>query len=85
MIFRTFVPVMRLLLRLWLTQKRRDFKWGKFLGEAYFLFLFMVISVTVTVVIHTEMGDATGMEKVVTGPSPSCCCPSVWCFLNGQY
>ena len=65
MIFRTFVPVMRLLLRLWLTQKRRDFKWGKFLGEAYFLFLFMVISVTVTVVIHTEMGNATGMEKVV--------------------
>ena len=56
---------MRLLLRLWLTQKRRDFKWGKFLGEAYFLFLFMVISVTVTVVIHAKMGDATGLEKVV--------------------
>ena len=33
--------MLKLLLKLWADQKRRDFKWGRFLGEAYFFVLFM--------------------------------------------
>lgn len=56
---------MKLLLKLWLTQLRRNFKWGKFLGEAYFMFLFMVVSVTITYVMYEEVGSASSIEKVV--------------------
>ena len=38
--------MLKLLLRLWADQKRRDFKWGRFLGEAYFFALFMMISIS---------------------------------------
>ena len=56
---------MKLLLKLWLTQLRRNFKWGKFFGEAYFAFLFITLSVVITLVVRKELGDAPGMEAVV--------------------
>lgn len=56
---------MKLLLKIWLTQLRRDFKWGKFLGEAYFAFLFITLSIVITLVVREEVGDVTGIEKVL--------------------
>ena len=57
--------MLKLLLKLWADQKRRDFKWGRFLGEAYFFVLFMIISFTIVMVIHDEMGSTEGMEIIV--------------------
>ena len=57
--------MLKLLLRLWADQKRRDFKWGRFLGEAYFFALFMVISCITTFIIYEETGTAEGMESAV--------------------
>ena len=57
--------MLKLLLRLWADQKRRDFKWGRFLGEAYFFALFMMVSCTVTFVAYEEMGTAAGMESAI--------------------
>ena len=54
--------MLKLLLKLWADQKRRDFKWGRFFGEAYFFALFMVISCIITFVIYEETGVAEGME-----------------------
>jgi hypothetical protein len=56
---------MKILLKIWLTQLRRDFKWGKFLGEAYFAFLFITLSIVITLVVREEVGDVTGMEKAL--------------------
>ena len=57
--------MLKLLLKLWADQKRRDFKWGRFLGEAYFFTLFMIVSCTVTYVIYEETGAAEGMEVAI--------------------
>lgn len=57
--------MLKLLLKLWATQKRRDFKWGRFLGEAYFFTLFMLVSCAVTYIIYEETGAAEGMEAVI--------------------
>ena len=63
--FVSLQPDMKLLLKIWLTQLRRDFKWGKFLGEAYFAFLFITLSIVITLVVREEVGDVTGMEKAL--------------------
>ena len=57
--------MLKLLLRLWADQKRRDFKWGRFLGEAYFFALFMMVSCIVTFVTYQEVGTTEGLEKVI--------------------
>ena len=57
--------MLKLLLKLWADQKRRDFKWGRFLGEAYFFTLFMIVSCTVTFIIYEETGAAKGMEAAI--------------------
>ena len=57
--------MLKLLLKLWADQKRRDFKWGRFLGEAYFFVLFMIISFTIVMVIHDEAGSTEGAEIIV--------------------
>ena len=57
--------MLKLLLKLWADQKRRDFKWGRFFGEVYFFALFMIISCIVTFVIYEETGAVDGMEKVI--------------------
>lgn len=41
--------MLKLLLKLWWTQKRRDFKWMRFFGEVYFFGLFLAISIIATV------------------------------------
>ena len=56
---------MKLLLKLWADQKRRDFKWGRFLGEAYFFALFMVVSIIITYAIYEETGAMEGAEVAV--------------------
>lgn len=57
--------MLKLLLKLWATQKRRDFKWGRFLGETYFFALFMIVSSTVTYVFYSETEAAGGMESAI--------------------
>ena len=57
--------MLKLLLRLWADQKRRDFKWGRFLGEAYFFVLFMIVSCIVTFAFYEESGTTEGMEKAI--------------------
>ena len=48
--------MLKLLLKLWVDQKRRDFKWGRFFGQAYFFALFMMISVIVTIATYENVG-----------------------------
>ena len=58
--------MLKLLLRLWADQKRRNFKWGKLFGQLYFFGLFMVISIIVTLAVHEETGDFDDVAKVVS-------------------
>ena len=57
--------MLRLLLKLWADQKRRDFKWGRFLGEAYFFVLFLIVSSVVTFAFYEESETTEGFEGVV--------------------
>jgi len=59
-----YKSMLKLLLKLWVDQKRRDFKWGRFFGQAYFFALFMMISVIVTIATYENVG-AEGVETVV--------------------
>ena len=56
---------MKVLLKLWADQKRRDFKWGRFLGEAYFFALFTFVSIIITYAIYEETGATGGAEVAV--------------------
>lgn len=56
---------MKVLLKLWADQKRRDFKWGRFLGEAYFFALFTFVSIIITYAIYEETGATEGAEVAV--------------------
>ena len=56
---------MKVLLKLWADQKRRDFKWGRFLGEAYFFALFAFVSIIITYAIYEETGATEGAEVAV--------------------
>ena len=56
---------MKILLKLWADQKRRDFKWGRFLGEAYFFALFTFVSIIITYAIYEETGSTEGAEVAV--------------------
>jgi len=58
------ISMLKLLLKLWADQKRRDFKWGRFLGQAYFFALFMIVSVIITFATYENVG-AEGVEMVV--------------------
>ena len=58
--------MLKLLLRLWADQKRRDFKWGRFFGQLYFFVLFFIISTAVTVAVHDETGDIENVAGVVS-------------------
>jgi hypothetical protein len=57
--------MLKLLLKLWADQKRRDFKWGRFLGMAYFFGLFMMVCIVVTLAIYEVSGPQAGMEVAV--------------------
>ena len=57
---------MKVLLKLWADQKRRDFKWGRFLGEAYFFALFTFVSIIITYAIYEETGATGGAEVAVS-------------------
>lgn len=57
--------MLKLLLKLWADQKRRDFKWGRFLGETYFLVLFMTVSSIITFAIYEKTGAAEGIKTVI--------------------
>ena len=56
---------MKVLLKLWADQKRRDFKWGRFLGEAYFFALFTFVSIIITYAVYEETGATGGAEVAV--------------------
>ena len=56
---------MKVLLKLWADQKRRDFKWGRFLGEAYFFALFAFVSIIITYAVYEETGATGGAEVAV--------------------
>ena len=56
---------MKVLLKLWADQKRRDFKWGRFLGEAYFFALFAFVSIIITYAVYEETGATEGAEVAV--------------------
>ena len=58
--------MLKLLLRLWADQKRRNFKWGKLFGQLYFFGLFMMISIIVTIAVHEEVGDLENVAKTVS-------------------
>jgi hypothetical protein len=58
--------MLKLLLRLWADQQRRNFKWGKFFGGLYFFALFLIVSIVITVAVYEETGTTTGMEAVAT-------------------
>ena len=58
--------MLKLLLRLWADQKRRNFKWGKLFGQLYFFGLFMMISIVVTIAVHEEVGDLENVAKTVS-------------------
>jgi len=57
--------MVKLLLKLWAEQKRRNFKWGRFLGQAYFFFLFLVLSFAVTMVFSESIKSTEGIERIV--------------------
>lgn len=56
--------MLKILLRLWADQQRRNFKWGRFLGEAYFFLLFLAVSVLTTLVTYENVDSTEGMETV---------------------
>ena len=56
--------MLKLLIKLWADQKRRNFKWGRFFGQAYFFALFMIISVIITFATYEDIG-AEGAESIV--------------------
>ena len=58
--------MLKLLLRLWADQKRRNFKWGKLFGQLYFFGLFLMISIIVTFAVHEESSDLENVAKVVS-------------------
>lgn len=58
--------MLKLLLRLWADQKRRNFKWGRLFGQLYFFVLFMIISVSVTLAVHEHTGDLGDVASVVS-------------------
>lgn len=60
--------MLKLLLKLWADQQRRNFKWGRFFGQLYFFVLYLIISVVATMVAYEEMeAEAeTPMELVAT-------------------
>ena len=49
--------MLKLLIKLWADQKRRDFKWGRFFGQTYFFALTMFISVIITFATYEDVGD----------------------------
>ncbi len=57
--------MVKLLLQLWTEQKRRNFKWGRFLGQAYFFFLFLMLSFAVTMVFSDSISSMKGIERIV--------------------
>ena len=57
--------MLRLLLQLWARQKRRDFRWGRFLGQAYFCGLLMTLITAVTVVAYEELGGGVTLEVAI--------------------
>ena len=57
--------MLKLLLKLWADQQRRNFKWGRFLGQAYFFALFLIISFTATIVAYDSVESTGNMEVVV--------------------
>lgn len=71
--------MLKLLLRLWADQQRRNFKWGKFFGELYFFALFLIVSIVITVAIYEETGTKAGLEVVATMLAASIITPD---FLN---
>ena len=71
--------MLKLLLKLWADQKRRDFKWGKFLGELYFFALFLIVSIVITVAVYEDTETTTGLEVVATIMAVSLITPD---FLN---
>ena len=58
--------MLKLLLRLWADQKRRNFKWGKLFGQLYFFGLFMMVSIIVTFAVREETSDLENVAKVVS-------------------
>ncbi len=57
--------MVKLLLKLWMCQKRRDFKWGRFLGESYFFVLLLLVSFAVTMIVYETVPSTEGMEMNV--------------------
>ena len=53
--------MLKLLLRLWADQKRRNFKWGKFFGQLYFFGLSMIFSIIITFVSYANISDHNGV------------------------
>ena len=58
--------MLKLLLRLWADQKRRNFKWGKLFGQLYFFGLFLAVSIIVTMAVHEETGKLDDMARIVS-------------------
>lgn len=58
--------MLKLLLKLWIDQKRRDFKWGRFFGQAYFFALFMMVSIIITMAVSEESGHMDNAEMAVS-------------------
>jgi hypothetical protein len=57
--------MLKLLIKLWADQKRRNFKWGRFLGQAYFFVLFMIVSVTITFATRDNVGAEGAAEIAI--------------------
>ncbi len=53
----TINHMLKLLIKLWADQKRRNFKWGRFFGQTYFFVLIMIISVIFTFATYEDVGD----------------------------
>jgi hypothetical protein len=71
--------MLKLLLRLWAIQKRRNFKWGKFFGQLYFFGVFLMVSILVTIVVREETDNIESMTNIV---SIMAVCMIVPDFLN---
>ena len=56
--------LLKLLLQLWAVQQRRNFNWGRFLGEAYFFLVFLAVSIIATLAAYENTDSTAGMERV---------------------
>ena len=56
--------MLKLLLQLWAVQQRRNFNWGRFLGEAYFFLVFLAVSIIATLAAYENTDSTAGMERV---------------------